>query len=471
MMNSAIKPAWKLQFPEFDKPEETLAEALGSLRLPQVAYLEWASEHYQLPVLQDDFFKDINIQVLMDKFPSPAWNKTMFPASEWDGVLYIACIEPQDLNLQQEFCFVLASYESLQKAWIRLPKKEIETEAKPFRSSLLETPVPDASKLNLDFASLDLSPTIAQDNSTAANNIEDDAEITTEIPLFTELPPLAPPSASTLPSTASTPQLTQKSSELDPLKDFKFSIESTQTSTTPAPGSQISVTLSKKETVTQNIPAHLMGQAPVTLVKTSAPVAPKMDDISFTSTKTIMPFPEKTKNFTFVRTVYTEDLVLSASSKIEEAKEPHESLLSAFKVMRDYYQKIMWCVRDNEGSVYPIACDNHWDFSEAAWIQKLDFKTPNPFRIAKLTRKPFHGAVSKNSVSDLFFKLWNNGNYPDVFSVYPVVLGGKVFGYLIGCGKGPHFESQQSLETLEKVGHEILQSFLKIHKEFKSDAA
>lgn len=189
------------------------------------------------------------------------------------------------------------------------------------------------------------------------------------------------------------------------------------------------------------------------------------DKGSFTNTKTIMPFPERTTQFTFVRTVYSQQVILEGKAKIQDNTNPQDALISAFRILKDYYKKLMWIVRDQKGSAFPIACNSDWEFTDVAWETPLDFKTPNPFRIAKLTQKPFHGPVSKNPASDLFFKSWGYAKYPDVLSIVPLQLDGKVFGYLMACEKGPHYKEDTSIQLMESISIELIQSFLRIHKE------
>ncbi|MBY0316505.1 MAG: hypothetical protein K2Q26_13360 [Bdellovibrionales bacterium] len=500
-MDSTKTPAWKEHFTQFAESSESLAELIESHRLPIEDYLEWASEHYELPVLQDHFFDDVDVKPLLKKYPSNAWNSTCFPASEWEGVLYIACLEPAVVALQQEHCFVLANYEILSKTWRSMPAETPAPEDKPLRSELLNTPAPEAFGFDFNFGGVDIasegSPATAEERpaleQAGAVTSQFESEITQDIlpkeGWAASLP--TSPTSPTMPSDLASLDFgslgiasTEKTSEDEAPQSSKAELpppvsaapsplpslfEHTETAVAPVAEEKILPSfdnlLDPKE-----VPAHLANNAPVTLVRTEVPSPVIANDVSFTSTKTIMPFPEKTQNFTFTRTVYTEQLILSAASKIEEASQPAEALLSAFKQLKDYYQKLMWCVRDNQGRVFPIACNNTWDFDETAWNYCFDFKTPNPFRIAKLTSKPFHGPISKNVPSDLFFKVWNNGKYPDHMTVYPVAIGGKNFGYLLGCDKGTHFQSEQTLEAMQNVCEALLSSFIKIHREIK-DAA
>jgi hypothetical protein len=188
-------------------------------------------------------------------------------------------------------------------------------------------------------------------------------------------------------------------------------------------------------------------------------------EMTFTTTKTIMPFPDSTKDFTFIRTVYSEQVIVEAHGKVRDNQDPQEALISAFKVLKDYYKKLMWIVRDQKGRAFPIACNDLWNFTDDAWNMSINFKDANPFRLAKFTQKPYHGPVFKTPVNDMYFKAWNSGQYPDIMTIIPVKMGGKVFGYFVGCDKGAHFHSQQTLEIMESVCNELVDTFIRIHKE------
>lgn len=202
----------------------------------------------------------------------------------------------------------------------------------------------------------------------------------------------------------------------------------------------------------------------------TVPGASLKSDMSFTSTKTIMPFPERTSQFTFTRTIYSSQVILEAEPKIQNNQDPQQALLSAFRILQDYYKKLMWVVRDQKGFAFPIACNSEWEFTEAAWNEPMNFKSPNPFRTAKFTQKPYHGPVYKNSATEKFFKMWNHGNTPDQFTIVPINMFGKVFGYLVGCEKGPHFHPVHSLEMMNVASKDLLDTFIKIHKQMNKAA-
>jgi hypothetical protein len=201
------------------------------------------------------------------------------------------------------------------------------------------------------------------------------------------------------------------------------------------------------------------------------PLGKTKPEITFTNTKTILPFPDRSTHFSFIRTVFSEQVILEARGKIKENTDPHQALICAFHILKDYYKKLMWAVRDQKGAVFPIASNTAWDFTEEAWNTPIDFKSPNPFRIAKFTAKPYHGEVYPNPINDHFFQLWNSGKYPPVMTIVPVRLQGKVFAYFVGCEPALHYHPTNSLDIMKSTCDELIQTFVTIHKELNPKAA
>jgi hypothetical protein len=49
-------PQWQDRFPEFAGSEESLEDLLNSGQIPEDSYIEWASESFQIPSLDQGFF-------------------------------------------------------------------------------------------------------------------------------------------------------------------------------------------------------------------------------------------------------------------------------------------------------------------------------------------------------------------------------------------------------------------------------
>ncbi|MCC6138042.1 MAG: hypothetical protein IT287_05380 [Bdellovibrionaceae bacterium] len=518
---------WKQHFTQFKDSNKSLPELLTAGELPIADYMKWATENYKIPFLSDDFFAQTKNFKLIIENPSAQWNEFFFPIHEWQGLLYVGCLEPQSFEYSKKTCMVLCSptqlslrwskMESLQKTAIGIPLElllptlteetpagitpqlsiEKQTLAQPVTANKPATAAPPAkivpaplttnTTTNPNTAAPVAKPIAASQAPAQKPAITTPAtkretappQTITTNPQRPPTPSIGSPSATPLRPTA---PAAAKPAEASALPLTKFSLEDTKSELKTAPRTVPTPTKTNTPAKEAAAPAPKAPSAPppatvkinpnfsqsnynIPEITNVVRAQNKSSDTHFTSTKTIMPFPDRTTQFTFIRTVYSEQVIIDAKTKIQENNDPQDALISAFKLLKDYYKKLMWVVRDQKGYAFPIACNTEWEFTEEAWNLSMDFKTPNPFRIAKLTQKPYHGPISKNRASDEFFKQWGDGTYPDVLSIVPVKLHGKVFGYFVGCGKGPHFNSQQSIELMESVCNDLIVAFVRIHKD------
>lgn len=479
---------WKEKFNIPKDSDHSLAEILRSGFISEEDYLLWASETYQIPIVDSDFFKITTDYKLLTKYPSPAWNESFFPMADWEGTLFILCLEPQEISIEHPYQFVLGPLFRMETLWSRMEKESSTTSLPPddidLEPSVIFTPgIPLSSvphKEEIPSFSLEKIATVAQE-VTALEEVDspEDAE-------KPETPP-APEPASYFDNTPDTPSayaafknpaaatsdnvyedskitslFSQTESTQIAIPDFVID-ELMREEITPPPASADPKT---EVTINPHVKAEDYEPEITNVVKTGQ----QQKEVTFTNTKTILPFPERSTHFSFIRTVFSDQVILEARSKIKDCTDPHHALISAFHILKDYYKKLMWAVRDQKGAVYPIASNTAWDFSEEAWNTPIDFKSPNPFRIAKFTAKPYHGEVYPNPINDRFFSLWNNGKYPNVFTIVPVRLQGKVFAYFIGCEPAMHYHPTNSLDIMQSSCNELIQTFVTLHKELNPKA-
>jgi hypothetical protein len=83
------------------------------------AYLDWAKEHYQLPVVSPEYFTDAfdpssarDLQVHFDL----EWRPWFFPVESWDGITLVACVTPPE-HIPANARFILADPATLQNVW------------------------------------------------------------------------------------------------------------------------------------------------------------------------------------------------------------------------------------------------------------------------------------------------------------------------------------------------------------------
>lgn len=98
-------------------------------------YLAWASQHYNIPVLGEDFFANAfdpdnarNLQFSM----TYDWKPWIFPVEQWEGVTYVACVEPPATPMGDHVRVVLADPRTMQRCWSMI--------ASSFTSTTLDKP-------------------------------------------------------------------------------------------------------------------------------------------------------------------------------------------------------------------------------------------------------------------------------------------------------------------------------------------
>jgi hypothetical protein len=118
--------------------ESVTFRCLREGRIPVEAYLDWACNHYGLPVLKKDFFANAPDHNLFEKLKGiGSWSYEIMPVGEWDGVIYIACTEPnEDISWSFNVCYLLAAPASLEAHWNAL------NTTKPLSAPAVATPPP-----------------------------------------------------------------------------------------------------------------------------------------------------------------------------------------------------------------------------------------------------------------------------------------------------------------------------------------
>ncbi len=132
--------------------------------IPVDKYLEWASHHFQIPVVKRAYFEgafstETALKLHKEATTSVEWTPWFFPVEQWENVTLVACVEPPADFAEPNFRCVLADALMLKEAWYKFmaPKGEgvkeesvisapsmpigmetsqISTQVKPFKLSL-----------------------------------------------------------------------------------------------------------------------------------------------------------------------------------------------------------------------------------------------------------------------------------------------------------------------------------------------
>lgn len=466
---------WKEKFNIPTDSDHSLVEILRSGFINEDEYLQWASETYQLPVVTHDFFKTLNNYKLVLENPSPHWRETFFPAAEWDNTLFVVCLEPQQIELSKPYNCILASLFRMETLWNKMESPSAENTIDiSFAEPSTGQPAADSEAVSLVIEEKLTSPDFSFDSIVQESPTPEAAP--TEEPAEVPTPESAPLPQSHASYSASEnvyedSKITSLFSQMESSTQISipdFVVDELLKPEPPKEPPPIENTAVTSIRMNPHASGDNFNTPEITNVVNLGKTKP---EITFTNTKTILPFPDRSTHFSFIRTVFSEQVILEARGKVKENTDPHQALICAFHILKDYYKKLMWAVRDQKGAVFPIASNTAWDFSEQAWNTPIDFKSPNPFRIAKFTAKPYHGEVYPNPINDHFFQLWNAGKYPPVMTIVPVRLQGKVFAYFIGCEPALHYHPINSLDIMQSTCEELIQTFVSIHKELNPKAA
>ena len=84
-------------------------------------YFDWATEHYQIPLLQDIFFEHylMTKKEWQEVRELHTWTKEQVPVAVWNDIVFIGCLKPSlpEKDFDFEYRFVLVSSAVLQTMW------------------------------------------------------------------------------------------------------------------------------------------------------------------------------------------------------------------------------------------------------------------------------------------------------------------------------------------------------------------
>ena len=95
--------------------------ALTQKRIDRKKYIEWASNFYKMPIIENLFFEEqsMNYQQWNQIKNLEKWQEEMAPIAVWEDNLFIACLEKPSINNSSSFkyYFVLATDLALRTNW------------------------------------------------------------------------------------------------------------------------------------------------------------------------------------------------------------------------------------------------------------------------------------------------------------------------------------------------------------------
>lgn len=149
---------------------------------------------------------------------------------------------------------------------------------------------------------------------------------------------------------------------------------------------------------------------------------------------------------------------IKAEPKILEGPQEEVTIAENFikEIFSEYkknYEKQLY-VEFNDST--KTAFVKYWpnDFVATETPSKHSLKDDSFLAIISKTQKPYHGYLTKNAVTDKFFKEVNSGHYPENITLVPIIKSNMVVGAFMGWGP-KHTYNLTTLRDMEKVVQQL----------------
>lgn len=434
-------------------PGQSLLEYLFEKKwIEPSAYLLWAKDFFALPVLKEDFLsKNDQIEALTSRYKN-VFPKNVIPFLEWDGVLYVMCLEPTPFQSPQPIQYILAPYETIQKYSPKVESKNIPQApvvfhekaelTNPLFKELKDTPSAQEPLKDFSFDKLEIPlATPASTTQESTNPVELQHETSPEKPSQDKLELAAPDGVEVssiqdtgAPQGLSFPDLKVEAPEFVTQSNVSVAhLESLKKISPPAPESlhQEPVTKAmdlsepKKEAITKIVDLNELKNGPET----------KIVDLN------------SLKNQPATNTAHT---VSKSKENTPQAPQQFQNIL---ELGAKYFTQFMILTYQNN-VLQPSSWDATWS-KQAHTQSAIDLSTPSVFRIVKETLNPYHGYIIPNSINDSFFQTWNKGVYPEHLTICPIIDKKNLVGMVLGMTTKEGAKKYQ-LHHIEEIAAQVL---------------
>jgi hypothetical protein len=386
-------------------------------------YLAWASQHYNLPVLGEDFFKNafdtdnarsLQFTVMYD------WKPWVFPVEQWDGVTYVACVEPIDVNLGEGVRFVLADPRIMQAYWTQM--------ASSFTGTSLDKLKPDGDKAEAP---------IGLNSNNIGQPFKLDLGTMDESQLFrTEAPAADAPSAPAPETVKESPPGDSLGLQLTIPKMAPVSlIEDAESSPLHRMPSETSEPKLEPE-----MPAGMKAPPPIPAAA-PAPVAKAPPPIPGAPAKTAPAIPMPAAN----PEIKPKPVVLEKPAPPPIAKEQASgNVEEVFATLKGVYQHV-FLMKCSGGKAHLYKWDP--ELKPANKTVAVDLAFPTFLRIISKTHLPYHGYLVDSPAHREFFNELKIADLPGCVTALPINGDNELLGVLVCVGE----ESLQKLDFLRKA--------------------
>lgn len=429
-------------------PAQWMFLSLESGFLKSEDYLAWARPFYGLATLENSFFKEQFTPSTYEKYKDLFnWGPQALPIFEWDGVLFVACVDPHSVPSHLEMVCrpLLASYESLDQGWKTVTANEAEIaipknmppETFPESNVLMEEARIEA---NEPPEMMEEFPLNLSDPPSPENDI--DFSFPTDLPSM----PSEPKCENLFELEDSPPPLSGEGDDLvsdksqNSVSAFEMP-EGLNFSQMPSEKPTLPTVLPMPTPVSKVVPTVPPMPTPISKVMPSEPPIP-------TTTAPLTPPPKPS-----VKTAPP-----TPPSKVSRPPHPmelEEELKLSFAKAYQSYRNLM-ILKLNEDVLLPFRWDPSYKKPKA--LEAIELTQPSVFRIAAKTQKPFHGPVSPNEVNKSFFDNWFGGHLPTYLTIIPLFFERECVGLLLGAAD-EELDRKDSLQLMESTAQKVEANF------------
>lgn len=459
-------------------------------KLDENQYLKWAREHYGLASLEPSFFDTCPHSELWQKVsPQGQWNENLIPIGEWEGVIFIACIEPPAEKLWNfPVHYILAPASGLSSTWQQFQQSSATMQSNPntdkkinpqplttttdllddegTQESLL-LDLPDSEKnssLLLELEGLDSSVTKEFSEQTEKANKDNDRwaldmDMNNSATILQEITELSDVNKINDISGASDGDNVKGIDDANNVSDAStFTLSSTLNKYIE--GTQFSKTLNQ-----DNIPTVVIEAAKLKEKKAKA-TARIVDNKKKQHTAEIQPQPPPQPQTQppqppKPQTETTSDGLPESPTGVAAATNEDQVATWIFKQMKDKFEKSMILLFE-DNKLQPWKWDKEWTLTDPKGSQPFDVSKTCVFRVVYRTRLPYHGYVVRNEINEVFFSQWGHPELPQHITICPIQQDSHLVGMLLSVGD-KNCETQQHLIFAERQAKQLSEAIQRIH--------
>jgi len=495
---------------------------LQNKKIPAKEYLEWAKNEYKLPLLNSNFFtKQADEKLWLSIQTVANWSGEMFPIGQWDGTIYVACLEPHpETKWSFNVCYVLANPDDMFSYWSRLQNVVAESSA-PAAEPVTVAEPPAAAPVPAAAPAPAAAPTPpAPQKEPQVAQAEPDAPPPITVAPKTEATTSAPEELSTPDSfqlnvepAPATPKIEMPSLVVPNQKPVTGTPEvpAGMTPEVPAgiapevpagmaPEVPAGMTPAVPAGVTPEVPAGMAPEVPAGMApEVPAGMAPEVpagmtpevpaginsslneDSISSISAddtpasdlgnvaasvptvETERPQQKEVERPAYDVNENWEPLTPEVMENIKQEMTLHAAGLDQiFEEAHTKFNSLMVLTLSKKG-LRPWFHDGTWNPRHESAREIIDMSAPSIFRIVQKSLQPFHGPISSNPINDLFFKRWGYAKCPMHVTVTVIAYDSSPVALVLFTGD-KNSSSMQALNFAEKVTEKLKIVLEKIQK-------